>query len=73
MPQTNEQAFESYLGPMLTGGWRAGTNAEWDKTRALFPGRVFASNETTQPMFGADMATQHGNNLQPMLLDALGK
>lgn len=74
MAQTNEKAFETYLEQMLAeGGWQSGSNAEWDKARALFPARVFAFIEATQRKLWADMATQHGGNLQPMLLDALGK
>lgn len=74
MSTTTEKAFETYLEQMLTdGGWQSGTNAEWDKARALFPARMFAFIEATQPKLWADMATQHGSNLQTMLLDALGK
>lgn len=74
MPQTSEKAFEAYIEQMLTdGGWLPGTNAEWDKARALFPARVFAFIEATQPKLWAEMAAQHGSNLQAMLLDALGK
>lgn len=74
MAQTNEKAFESYLEQMLvSGGWQPGTNAEWDQARALFPARVFAFIEATQPKLWAEMGAQHGNNLQAMLLDALGK
>ena len=74
MSQTTEKAFETYLEQMLTeGGWQPGTHAEWDKARALFPARVFAFIEATQPMLWAEMAAQHGSNLQPMLLDALVK
>lgn len=74
MSTTTEKAFETYLAQMLTeGGWLPGTNAEWDKERALFPARVFAFIEATQPKLWADMAAQHGSNLQTMLLDALGK
>lgn len=74
MSTTNERAFETYLEHMLIdGGWLPGTNAEWDKARALFPARVLAFIEATQPKLWADMAAQHGSNLQSMLLDALGK
>ena len=74
MAQTSEKAFETTLEQMLTeGGWLPGTNAEWDKARALFPARVFAFIEATQPRLWAEMAAQHGSNLQAMLLDALGK
>lgn len=74
MSQTNEKAFESSIEQMLaTGGWLPGTNAEWDKTRALFPARVYGFIESTQPKLWAEMAVLHGSNLQPMLLDALVK
>ena len=75
MAQTTEKAFEAYLEQMLLnqGGWQRGTNAEWDKTRALFPARIFAFIEATQPKLWAEMAAMHGSNHQPMLLDALVK
>ncbi len=74
MAQTTEKAFETYLEQMLIeSGWLPGTNAEWDKTRALFPARVFAFIEATQPKLWAEMAAQHGGDLQAMLIDALGK
>ena len=49
MNQITEKALESYLEQMLAeGGWLPGTNAEWDKARALFPARVLAFIEATQ-------------------------
>lgn len=35
--QTTERAFETYVEEILLtrGGWKSGTNAEWDKERAL--------------------------------------
>ncbi len=73
--QTTERAFEFHVEDLLLkqGGWLSGTNAEWDKARALFPARVFAFIEATQPTLWAEMAAHHGSNLQPMLLDALSK
>jgi type I restriction enzyme R subunit len=73
--QTTERAFEFHVEDLLLKqcGWLPGTNAEWDKARALFPARVFAFIEATQPKLWTEMAAQHGNNLQSMLLDALGK
>ncbi len=74
MNTTTEKAFETSLEQMLTeGGWQSGTNAEWDKARALFPARVFAFIEATQSNLWAEMAIQHGSNLQAMLIDALDK
>ena len=74
MAQTTENAFETYIEQMLIeSGWLPGTNAEWDKARALFPARVFAFIEATQSNLWAEMAIQHGSNLQAMLIDALDK
>jgi len=68
MTQTSEKAFETHIEQILTeGGWLPGTIAEWDKARALFPARVFAFIEATQPKLWAELATQHGSNLQTML------
>lgn len=73
--QTTERAFEFHVEDLLLkqGGWQSGTNAEWDKARALFPARVFAFIEATQSKLWAELSAQHGSNLQPMLLDALVK
>lgn len=73
--QTTERAFESHVEDLLLkqGGWLPGTNAEWDKARALFPARVFAFIAATQPKLWGEMAAMHGANHQPMLLDALVK
>ena len=73
--QTTERAFEFHVEDMLVqqGGWATGTNADWDQDRALFPSQVLAFIEATQPKLWADMAAQHGRNLQPMLMAALVK
>jgi type I restriction enzyme R subunit len=73
--QTTERAFEFQVEDMLlnAGGWHSGTNADWDKTQALFPAQVFAFIQATQPKLWAEMEGLHGSNLQPMLLDALVK
>ena len=73
--QTNERAFEFHVEDLLLkqGGWLSGTNAEWDKARALFPAQIFAFIEATQPRLWAEMAEMHGSGLQPMLLDTLVK
>jgi type I restriction enzyme R subunit len=73
--QTTERAFEFHVEDQLIkeGGWLTGTNAEWDKMRALFPSRVFAFIETTQPKMWAEMTALLGDSLKPMLLNALVK
>lgn len=73
--QTTERAFEFHVEDLLLrqGGWQSGTNAEWDQARALFPARVFAFIEATQPKLWAEMAGLHGDNLRSMLLNALVK
>jgi type I restriction enzyme R subunit len=73
--QTTERAFEFHVEDTLLqqGGWLQGTNAEWDKTRALFPARVLSFIEATQPKLWAEMAALHGTNLSAMLIDALVK
>ena len=49
MSQTNERAFETYVEEILLtrGGWKSGSNADWDKERALFPAQVFAFVQET--------------------------
>lgn len=73
--QTHERAFEVHVEEMLLGqgGWRAGTNAEWDVERALFPPRVVAFLEATQPKLWAEMRALHGNALDDLVVKALAK
>ncbi len=75
MSQTNEKAFESYVEEILLtrGGWKSGSNAEWDKERALFPAQVFAFIQDTQPKLWAEMKTQHAEGLEALLLNTLVK
>src|ERR1035437_6628432 len=75
MSQTNERAFETYVEEILLtkGGWRPGTNAEWVKERALFPARVFAFLQDTQPKLWQEMKDLHATGLEAMLLNALVK
>jgi len=44
MAQTTENAFETHATEILLneGGWKAGTNAEWNKDLALLPERILA-------------------------------
>jgi type I restriction enzyme R subunit len=73
MSQTTEQAFESYVATILRdqAGWNGGSLAEWDVERALFPARVYAFLEATQPRLWARMRALHGSSLESLLLDAL--
>ena len=75
MPQTTEKAFETYVEEILStrGGWKSGTNAEWDKERALFPAQVFAFIQETQPKLWKEMSDLHGAGLEPLLLTTLVK
>ena len=73
--QTTERAFESYVEEILLtrGGWKSGTNAEWDKERALFPAKVFAFIQETQEKLWREMRTLHAAGLEALLLTALVK
>lgn len=61
MSQTNEKAFETYVEEILLtkGAWKSGSNAEWDKDRALFPAQVFAFIQDTQATLWAEMQALH--------------
>ncbi len=72
--QTTEKAFESYVEEMLLArGWKPGTNAEWDKERALFPKQIVAFLQDTQPTLWQQMVALHGADLEGMLVAALVK
>ncbi len=73
--QTTERAFETYVEEILLtrGGWKSGSNVEWDKERALFPAQVFAFIHDTQPKLWAEMKTQHAEGLEALLLNTLVK
>ena len=73
--QTNERAFETHVEEILlgAGGWRSGTNAEWDKARALFPARVVAFLEETQAKLWGEMRTLHAGGLEVLVIAALVK
>jgi type I restriction enzyme R subunit len=75
MSQTNERAFETYVEQILLtrGGWKSGSNVEWDKERALFPAQVFAFIQDTQPKLWAEMKTLHATGLEALLLGTLVK
>jgi len=74
MTQTTEKAFESYVEEMLlVRGWKAGTNSEWDKERALFPKQIVEFLQDTQPKLWQKMVEMHGADLEPLLITALVK
>ncbi|MDH5300506.1 MAG: DEAD/DEAH box helicase family protein [Gammaproteobacteria bacterium] len=74
MSQTNEKAFEAYVEQtLLTKGWQQGSVSGWDKDRALFPQQILGFIEATQPELWQNMLTQHGAQLQPMLIETLVK
>jgi type I restriction enzyme R subunit len=73
--QTNEKAFESYVETILVeqAGWQPEPNAGWDAERALFPARIFAFLEATQPKLWDEMRRLHAAGLENLLLAALVK
>ncbi len=73
--QTKEAAFEAHVEEVLLrkSGWHSGTNAEWDVDRALFPARIVAFLQETQPKLWAEMETLHGAGLETLLLNTLVK
>jgi type I restriction enzyme, R subunit len=73
--QTNERAFETYAEEILLskGGWTSGSNAEWDKARAIFPAYVCAFIEETQRELWKDLRAMHAAALENMLLGTLVK
>lgn len=72
--QTKELAFETHAEEVLRqGGWQAGASPEWDVERALFPARVCAFIEATQPKLWAEMRALHAAGLENLLIGALVK
>ena len=72
--QTSEKAFEATVESMLVdGGWQKGTTAEWDVERGLFPDRVVAFLQAAQPKLWSQLAAQHGDHLESMVVDQLVK
>ncbi|MFP7754512.1 type I restriction endonuclease subunit R [Thermodesulfobacteriota bacterium B35] len=75
MTQTSEHAFETYVESVLLekSGWQPGTNAQWDVDLALFPARIHAFLQETQPRLWKEMRALHGDGLEDMLINALVK
>lgn len=72
---TNERAFEVYVKDALVqqGGWQPGTNAEWDVNLALFPARIYAFLQETQPKLWGEMRALHAEDLESLIINALVK
>ena len=75
MSETNEKAFETYVEETLLtkGGWTSGSNAQWDKERALFPAQVFTFIQDSQPKLWKEMKGLHAAGLETLLLTTLVK
>jgi len=74
MTETTEKSFEATVEPILhQAGWASAPATEWDVDRALFPGRVTAFIEATQPKLWAEMRALHGVGLEPLLISTLVK
>jgi type I restriction enzyme R subunit len=74
MSQTTEKAFESWVEQMLLAkGWQTGNVSGWDRERALFPQAITDFIAATQPQLWESMRTQHGAQLEAMLLSTLVK
>lgn len=72
--QTSEKAFESYVEQMLLAkGWQQGNVSGWDRERALFPQAITDFIAETQPQLWEAMRSQHGAQLEVMLLATLVK
>src|ERR1035437_7764112 len=72
--QTTERAFETYVQEIfISGGWVSGSNAGWDKVRALFPAQVLAFVGSTQPDLWEEMKRLHASGLEPLFLTTLVK
>ena len=74
MKQTTEKAFEFYVEAMLLAkGWQQGSTNGWDQENALFPKLITGFISATQTKLWEQMQSQHGEELQPMVIDALTK
>jgi type I restriction enzyme R subunit len=73
--QTKERAFEMHVEEVLLRkcGWQPGEKSEWDVDRALFPARVYAFLQETQPKLWEEMRALHGMGLETLLIDTLVK
>ena len=75
MNTATEHAFERRVEEILLrqGGWRRVANAEWEAERALFPARICAFLEATQPKLWAQMRALHADGLESLLVDTLAR
>ena len=74
MAQTTEKAFETYLEAVLHNcGWESGALVEWDVEHAVFPARIFAFLQETQPKLWDEMHALHGAGRESLLINTLVK
>lgn len=74
MKQTTEKAFESSVEEtLLAKGWRQGSTGGWNQENALFPKLTTDFISATQPKLWEQMRSQHGEQLEPMVIDVLLK
>ncbi len=75
MSQTDERALESWLEVILCerSGWEAGSAADWDVERALFPSVVVEFLRDTQGPLWAQMKALHGSALDALVVESLAK
>ncbi|QYJ75712.1 type I restriction endonuclease subunit R [Shewanella sp. FJAT-52076] len=74
MKQTTEKAFESYVEQILLAkGWQSDNTRGWNREWALFPQAITDFIATTQPQLWVSMRSQHGEQLEAMLLATLIK
>ena len=72
--QTDEKAFETTIESMLiNGGWEKGDPSEWDVEQALFPARVVAFLQTTQPTRWQELKDRYSEELEPGIVAQTGE
>ena len=72
--QTSEKSFESTVESMLAdSGWTKVVNKEWDVRLALFPARVLAFLQSSQPASWSKLADRTGDGLEDRVIERLVK
>jgi len=74
MAAHHEVHFEQYITEQLVkNGWKEGHTTHYDQQRAIYPEDVIAWVQATQPDAWHKLNKLHGANVQPVLLERLGK